>query len=155
MPGGAVVGPSAGAGRRRICYVKDKTNIRNILRARAGREAKGGSVRLLAHPNREDIELTAVFHALSDPIRLGIVVGLLDGNEESCGGLDVPLNKSSLSHHLKVLREAGVTYTRIEGTHRYMSLRRADLDARFPGLLDAVSASVRTGRRTTAARSGR
>jgi len=107
-------------------------------------------VRLLAHPGRADIELTAVFHALSDPIRLGIVVDLLSGNEESCGGLDVPLNKSSLSHHLKVLREAGVTFTRIEGTHRYMSLRRADLDARFPGLLDSIAASVRAPARTTA-----
>ena len=107
-------------------------------------------MRLLAHPAREDIEVTAVFHALSDPIRLGIVAELLGGSEESCGGLDVPLNKSSLSHHLKVLREAGVTFTRIEGTHRYMSLRRADLDARFPGLLEAVAAA--TGRPAAAAR---
>lgn len=101
-------------------------------------------MRMLAHPARMDIELTSVFHALSDPVRLGIVVGLLDGNEESTGGLAVPMNKSSLSHHLKILREAGVTFTRIQGTHRLLSLRREDLDARFPGLLEAVTAAART-----------
>jgi DNA-binding transcriptional ArsR family regulator len=100
-------------------------------------------MRMLAHPARMDIELTAVFHALSDPVRLGIVVGLLDGGEQSTGGLAIPMNKSSLSHHLKILREAGVTFTRIQGTHRLLSLRREDLEARFPGLLDAVAAAAR------------
>lgn len=97
----------------------------------------------LVHPARQDIELTTVFSALSDPVRLRIVIGLLDGNEESYGALAVPLHKSSLSHHLKILREAGVTFTRVEGTHRYLSLRREDLEARFPGLLDAVAAAAR------------
>nr|WP_202520671.1 metalloregulator ArsR/SmtB family transcription factor [Streptomyces sp. SID5614] len=82
--------------------------------------------------------MTAVFHALSDPTRLSIVRGLVGVDEQSCGALDIPLSKSTLSHHLKVLRDAGVTHTRIEGTHRYMSLRREDLDARFPGLLDVA-----------------
>jgi DNA-binding transcriptional ArsR family regulator len=100
-------------------------------------------MRMLAHPARMDIELTAVFHALSDPVRLAIVTGLLDGGEESTGALAVPIHKSSLSHHLKILREAGVTFTRIQGTHRFLSLRREDLEARFPGLLDAVAASTR------------
>ncbi|MFF3031953.1 ArsR/SmtB family transcription factor [Streptomyces rubiginosohelvolus] len=95
-------------------------------------------MRTLSHPARADIELTAVFHALSDPTRLSIVRGLVGVDEQSCGALDIPLSKSTLSHHLKVLRDAGVTHTRIEGTHRYMSLRREDLDARFPGLLDVA-----------------
>jgi DNA-binding transcriptional ArsR family regulator len=99
-------------------------------------------MRMLAHPARTDIELTSVFHALSDPVRLGIVVGLLHGGEQSTGGLAIPMNKSSLSHHLKILREAGVTFTRIQGTHRFLSLRREDLDARFPGLLDAIAAAA-------------
>ena len=97
----------------------------------------------LMHPARQDIALTSVFHALSDPVRLRIVVGLLDGHEESYGGLAVALHKSSLSHHLKILREAGVTFTRVQGTYRFLSLRREDLEARFPGLLDAVAASTR------------
>ena len=99
-------------------------------------------MRMLAHPARRDIELTSVFHALSDPVRLGIVVDLLDGAEHSTGRLAGPMNKSSLSHHLKILREAGVTFTRLEGTHRLLSLRREDLDARFPGLLPAIAASA-------------
>ncbi|MHB8620628.1 MAG: hypothetical protein ACYDAG_13825 [Chloroflexota bacterium] len=50
-----------------------------------------------------------------------------------------------MSHHFRVLREAGVTRTRVEGAHRYVTLGRADLDARFPGLLDAVLASLPAG----------
>jgi DNA-binding transcriptional ArsR family regulator len=92
-------------------------------------------VRTLQHPSRDGIQLTEVFHALSDPTRLSIVRSLDGVDERSCSGLDVRLSKSALSHHLKVLRDAGVTHTRIEGTHRLMSLRREDLDARFPGLL--------------------
>ena len=99
-------------------------------------------MRMLAHPARQEIELTSIFHALSDPVRLGIVVGLLDGLEQSTGRLAVPMNKSSLSHHLKILREAGITFTRLDGTHRFLSLRREDLDARFPGLLPAIAASA-------------
>ena len=46
--------------------------------------------------------------------------------------------KSTLSHHLKVLREAGVTRTRQEGTRCFVTLRRDSLDARLPGLLPAL-----------------
>jgi DNA-binding transcriptional ArsR family regulator len=58
--------------------------------------------------------------------------------EESCAAFGIDIPKSSLSHHFRVLRESGVTCTRIEGTHRFVSLRREDLDALFPGLFDAV-----------------
>lgn len=72
------------------------------------------------------------------------MTGLAEVDEQCCSDLDVPLSKSTLSHHLKVLREAGVTTTRVEGTRRLMSLRRDDLELRFPGLLDAVlSAATR------------
>lgn len=96
------------------------------------------SMRSLYHPNREDISLADVLHALSDPIRLRIVWNLASNAEESCGAFGIQIPKSSLSHHFKVLREAGVTRTRTEGTQRLVSLRHKDLDARFPGLLDAV-----------------
>lgn len=79
-----------------------------------------------------------VFHALSDPVRAQIVRNLAEGREQSCGGFGVPLAKSTLSHHFKVLREAGITRTRIEGTHHLVSLRQEDLEARFPGLLEVV-----------------
>lgn len=96
-------------------------------------------MRTLYHPNRQDITLPQVLYALSDPIRLGIVRGLATTKEEgNCGAFCKDMPKSTLSHHFKVLREAGVTRTRTEGTYNFMSLRREDLDARFPGLLDAI-----------------
>lgn len=94
-------------------------------------------MRALTHPSRENLQLASVFHALSDLVRLEIVRQAAV-REQSCAALSVNVSKSTLSHHLRVLREAGVTRTKIEGTHRYVSLRREDLDARFPGLFDAV-----------------
>jgi DNA-binding transcriptional ArsR family regulator len=85
-------------------------------------------------------EITTVLHALSDPVRLAIVRQLAGGEEVVCGRFELPVSDATRSHHLKVLREAGVTSTRSEGTRRLVSLRRADLDAAFPGLLDAVLA---------------
>jgi len=84
-----------------------------------------------------------VLHALSDPARLEIVRHLAAGSEWSCGKFDLGLSKPTLSHHFRVLREAGVVRTRPEGRKRLLSLRRDDLDARFPGLMDAVLASGR------------
>ncbi len=95
----------------------------------------------LIHPDREQIELPAVLHALSDPVRLNIVRELVDGTRCPCGAFSVPVAKSTLSHHLRVLREAGITLTEPSGTQRVVSLRANDLNARFPGLLDAVLAA--------------
>jgi DNA-binding transcriptional ArsR family regulator len=92
----------------------------------------------LVHPRTEDLELPAVLHALSDPVRLQIVRALSDHGACNCGTFAVPVAKSTLSHHLKVLRDAGLTFTEPAGTARVVSLRREDLAARFPGLLDAV-----------------
>ena len=83
-------------------------------------------------------EITTVLHALSDPVRLAIVRQLADGAEVVCGRFELPVTDSTRSHHLRILREAGVTSTRAVGTQRLVSLRRDDLDAAFPGLLDAV-----------------
>jgi DNA-binding transcriptional ArsR family regulator len=91
-------------------------------------------------PTTDELDLVAVLHALSDPVRLDVVRQLADGEEHPCaafhgmGGISVP----TLSLHLKVLREAGLTDTRLDGKHRFLTLRAADLAARFPGLLDAV-----------------
>jgi DNA-binding transcriptional ArsR family regulator len=94
------------------------------------------------HPATEELELAAVLHALSDPLRLSIVRDLAEAGSCSCGAFAVPVAKSTLSHHLKVLREAGVTLTEPMGTQRVVSLRTEDLNARFPGLLDAVLAAA-------------
>lgn len=89
-------------------------------------------------PPREELALAAVLDALADPVRLAIVRELAVLTECSCGSLALPVAESTRSHHLRTLREAGVTRTRVAGTQRLVSLRRDDLDARFPGLLDAV-----------------
>jgi DNA-binding transcriptional ArsR family regulator len=84
--------------------------------------------------------------ALSDPVRLAIVVRLADvgeGGEQACATFALPVSKSTQSGHFKALREAGVIRQRDEGTRRLNSLRRADLDARFPGLLDLAIAQGR------------
>jgi DNA-binding transcriptional ArsR family regulator len=93
----------------------------------------------LPHPEQSEIDLAAVLHALSDPMRLQIVAKLAaDGDERTCKSFDLPIVKSTCTHHFKVLREAGLIRQRVVGTTRVNSLRRSDLDARFPGLLDAV-----------------
>jgi DNA-binding transcriptional ArsR family regulator len=97
----------------------------------------------LRFPAREEIELAAVLQALSDPMRLKIVRVLAECQECSCKSIDLPVVKSTCTHHFRVLREAGVISQRQEGTSRLNSLRRADLDARFPGLLDAVLGASR------------
>ncbi len=93
----------------------------------------------IVHPARAEIELGAVLHALSDPVRLKIVAELAEGEREhTCGSFKLPVTKSTCTHHFKVLREAGVIHQRQHGTARLNTLRRDDLEARFPGLLDTV-----------------
>ncbi len=96
----------------------------------------------LLHPKADEIELTAVLHALSDPQRLTIVRELAVSEEPlACGSFALDVGKSTRTHHFRVLREAGVIEQRREGTRKLSVLRRADLDARFPGLLDSVLAA--------------
>jgi DNA-binding transcriptional ArsR family regulator len=92
----------------------------------------------LDHPAADQIALGDVLHALSDPMRLRIVAALSEGDERTCKSIELPIVKSTCTHHFRVLREAGLISQRLEGTTRLNSLRRADLDRRFPGLLDAV-----------------
>ena len=79
-----------------------------------------------------------VLQALSDPVRLEIVRQLADQDELQCGRICVPVTKSTASHHFKALLEAGVIAEREAGRCKYFHLRRAELDRRFPGLLDSV-----------------
>jgi DNA-binding transcriptional ArsR family regulator len=95
-------------------------------------------MRNLHHPRIDEVSLPDVLHALSDPVRLQIVRTLSDRAELSCSAVEASVSKSTLSHHFKVLREAGVTHTRVNGTHRYVSLRRDELEDRFPGLMRSV-----------------
>jgi DNA-binding transcriptional ArsR family regulator len=95
-------------------------------------------VRTIHHPSIQEVELSDVLHALSDPVRLEIVRHLAEHPNQTCGSLDPGVAKSTLSHHLKVLREAGVTRTEVDGTQRLVSLRSADIEQRFPGVLASV-----------------
>jgi DNA-binding transcriptional ArsR family regulator len=98
--------------------------------------------RVLHHPPAESLELTGVLHALADPVRLEIVRALASGSEIRCGAFELPVTKSTRTHHFRVLRESGVIEQIADGTARVNRLRRADLDARFPGLLDSVLRSA-------------
>ncbi len=97
----------------------------------------------IPHPARAELELSAVLHALSDPVRLMIVAELAKGDGEyTCGSFSLPVTKSTCTHHFKVLREAGLIQQRQQGTTRLNTLRREDLEARFPGLLDTILSAV-------------
>jgi DNA-binding transcriptional ArsR family regulator len=93
-------------------------------------------------------ELHEVLAALGDPVRLDIVRQLADRGEVPCGGFGQDLAKSTLSHHFKVLREAGLVGARSEGTSLMNYLEKDAIDRKFPGLLTGVlGASLKTRRR--------
>ncbi|RLP75713.1 ArsR family transcriptional regulator [Mycetocola tolaasinivorans] len=93
---------------------------------------------MLHAPDRTQIDLADVLNALGSPLRLAIVQRLADGSERRCGSLVQGVSKSTLTHHWRVLLAAGVITQRPSGRENLLSLRRADLDARFPGLLDSA-----------------
>ena len=94
--------------------------------------------RALHHPAVDSLELTGVLHALSDPMRLEIVRSLASGCEIRCGAFELPVTKSTRTHHFRVLRESSVIEQRADGTALVNRLRREELDERFPGLLASV-----------------
>ncbi|MFT3864663.1 MAG: helix-turn-helix domain-containing protein [Solirubrobacterales bacterium] len=94
-------------------------------------------------PDRDQIDLSAVLHALSDPQRRGIVAELASSPApRPCGSFAPEITKSTRTHHFRVLREAGLVEQWKEGTCKMSRLRREDIDVRFPGLLDSVLGSV-------------
>jgi DNA-binding transcriptional ArsR family regulator len=96
----------------------------------------------LPHPDADQILLANVLAALGDETRLAII-GVLARNGEvamTCSQFLHLGSKTGLSYHLAKLREAGLVQVRPEGTKRLISLRRADLDRRFPGFLDSIIA---------------
>ena len=93
-------------------------------------------------PTRDEIEIGQVLSALSDPNRRQVVQDLLaepEGTERTCTSFQLPVTKATSTYHFRVLRQAGLTYDLSYGNRRGVSLRRADVDARFPGLLDAIA----------------
>ncbi|MFK0292848.1 ArsR/SmtB family transcription factor [Streptomyces sp. NPDC090442] len=104
----------------------------------------GKPARELPGPRTDEITIVGVLQALADPQRLEIVlrIAALEGENCTVIGDGLNLHKSTLSHHYRVLREAGVTQTWAQGRSRFTTLRRDDLDARFPGLLGSVLAAL-------------
>ncbi|MEW2522614.1 ArsR/SmtB family transcription factor [Actinacidiphila alni] len=97
------------------------------------------AARDLPHPATAEIRLEEVLHALSDPMRLIVVRNLAAAaTEVACSEVPLPVSKSTTTHHFRVLREAGVISQIYRGTSKMNALRRADLEALFPGLLDRV-----------------
>ena len=101
-----------------------------------------------AHPAARDLKLAGVMHALSDPVRLAILRALLrapDG-ELACHEIPLQVVKATRSHHFAVLREAGLIFTRTDGTKCMTSVRMREIERRFPGLLDLVAKEKRPRR---------
>ena len=102
-------------------------------------------MRVLPQPGVLALGLADVLHALGDPVRLEIIHRLAADGEVTCApeGMDIP--KSTMSNHWRILREGGITTTVVDGRHRRMSLRRDELEQRFPGVLTAILAAAGTG----------
>jgi DNA-binding transcriptional ArsR family regulator len=89
-------------------------------------------------PNLKKMPVSTIFDALSDSARLEIILCLLEKTEISCGECKSPLSKSTMSHHFKVLREAGLIQKREEGKQHFISLRRDEIEKRLPGFLESL-----------------
>ncbi|MFE0474869.1 ArsR/SmtB family transcription factor [Streptomyces sp. NPDC058947] len=100
-------------------------------------------MKALTHPSRADLRIESVLDAMANPTRLRIIERLAGGEELTCSTTLPDVSPSTASRHWNVLREAGILHARREGRIILHSLRRDDLDARFPGLLDSVLTAVR------------
>lgn len=100
---------------------------------------------VLVHPEPDELDLLDILHALADPTRMTIVQTLRDAPERACGTFPVDVAPSTLTHHFRVLREAGVIRQREDGNRRWTALRDRDLEGRFPGLLDTIMTAYEDG----------
>ncbi len=106
------------------------------------------------HPERDQIRIDGVLSALGNPIRLAVVRQLDVNGEQNCTNVLHSLGmsaKSTMTHHWRVLRDSGVIWQHPAGRENLLSLRREDLDARFPGLLNSIIAGARDDERVAAA----
>ncbi|MEU7642150.1 helix-turn-helix domain-containing protein [Streptomyces sp. NPDC039016] len=97
------------------------------------------------HPERAEIELGTVLSALADPLRRRVVRELAagpDGEERTCSSFALPVGKATVTHHFRTLREAGLIRQVNRGNSRMATLRRADIERRFPGLLALLTAEA-------------
>jgi predicted transcriptional regulator len=92
-----------------------------------------------------ELDGLTVVKALADPVRLAIVRQLAGCPEQTCGSIAVPVSKSTATHHFKLLEAAGIIGQRTAGRCTFLHLRREELDAAFPGLLDSVLQATAEG----------
>ena len=98
------------------------------------------SMKVYEHPELSGIALPAVMQALSDPCRIAIIRELLGQDRPlACNEVPLEISKATRSHHFEVLRNAGLIHTEVEGTKCMTSLRRGEMEARFPGLLALIA----------------
>jgi DNA-binding transcriptional ArsR family regulator len=102
-----------------------------------------GTINRSKAKSRSELSLREVLHALADPVRLEIVRQLDEAGEKTCGMFEIDMPKSSLSHHFRILRKSGVIVSETQGTIIMNRLRRKDLEARFPGVLQSILAATR------------
>ncbi|MFQ6395726.1 ArsR/SmtB family transcription factor [Nocardia sp. KC 131] len=96
-------------------------------------------------PNQAEMELGPVLAALADRHRRRVVLTLLaepDGAERTCSSFGLPVSKATVTHHFRTLREAGLIRQVNRGNSNMAQLRRADLAARFPGLIELLRAEI-------------
>jgi len=79
-----------------------------------------------------------LFKALADPTRYRIVTLLLEHGEMGCADFNAafPCSKSAMSHHYRILENAGLIITRKEGQHVRVTVNRQTLDRFLPGFKD-------------------
>ena len=95
-------------------------------------------MRNIIHPSLNEIPVHQVLRALGSPVRLAVVKALLDGKVHQGSDFDFGVSQSTLNHHVKILREAGIVQNDPDGTRCLMSLRAAELDERFPGFIEQL-----------------
>ncbi|HEY9732305.1 MAG TPA: helix-turn-helix transcriptional regulator [Drouetiella sp.] len=100
------------------------------------------------HPPIKEVRLENVLYALSDPVRLSVVQQLDSQGEMTCGEFSCaePKGKSTMTHHFRVLRESGLIHTQVDGREHLTTLRRKELDAKFPGLLGSILSAAESAR---------
>ena len=103
----------------------------------------------LVHPKKEDFELYRILDALADPIRLEFIRKIWSVEKCCCSSFSKPVAKSTRSHHFKVLRESGLILATRNGTEFILTLRKKELDDRFPGLLDSVLSAEKSVRKSS------
>src|SRR5580704_17744140 len=101
------------------------------------------TMRPLFHPSVEDVTVEGILHALSDPVRVAIFADIATANcTFNCSNFlnvsEKPIPKSTLSHHFKALREAGLIRAQRRGVEMHNTSRCTEIEGRFPGLIAAI-----------------